>query len=81
MRTKLARVLAVALVMGVWLGIAAVGLGAEGAAPAAAPAAAEKEILPEALQFLHVGWFIVHLVAIPVVFIIGYVVGKKAAAK
>ncbi len=42
---------------------------------------ADTEILPDALQFLHVGWWIVHVIAIPVVFLIGYAVGKSKAAK
>lgn len=38
-------------------------------------------VLPEPLQFLNYGWFIVHLLAIPVVFLIGMAVGKKRAGK
>ena len=35
-----------------------------------------QEILPEALHFLQWGWWVVHLVGIPVVFFIGMAVGK-----
>ncbi|MDD4890880.1 MAG: hypothetical protein PHU85_13245 [Phycisphaerae bacterium] len=34
-------------------------------------------LLPQSLQFLHVGWFVIHLIAIPVVFAIGFAVGKR----
>ena len=33
--------------------------------------------LPRTLQFLNLGWWIVHLVAIPLVLVIGMVVGKR----
>ena len=33
--------------------------------------------LPEVLEFPHVGWIVVHLIAIPVVFYIGWRVGRK----
>jgi len=35
--------------------------------------------LPETFGFLHPGWFLVHAVAIVVVFSIGFLVGKKKA--
>jgi len=35
--------------------------------------------LPRTLQFLQPGWFVLHLTAIPVVFIIGMAVGRKTA--
>jgi hypothetical protein len=35
--------------------------------------------LPETFGFLHPGWFLVHVVAIAVVFYIGFLVGKKKA--
>ena len=38
---------------------------------------ADADILPETLQFLGVGWFIVHIVAIPLVAYIGFAIGKK----
>lgn len=38
-------------------------------------------MLPEAFEFLNVGWWILHLIAIPVVFLLGFVVGKKKAKK
>ncbi len=45
-----------------------------------AEAAAENgELLPETFEFLHAGWWILYLVAIPVVFLIGFAVGKKKA--
>ncbi len=33
--------------------------------------------LPQTFQFLGLGWWIVHLIAIPVVFYIGMITGKK----
>jgi hypothetical protein len=35
--------------------------------------------LPETFGFLHPGWFVVHAVAIVVVFYVGYLMGKKKA--
>jgi hypothetical protein len=35
--------------------------------------------LPETLGFLHPGWFLVHAVAIVVLFYIGYLMGKRKA--
>jgi hypothetical protein len=35
--------------------------------------------LPETLRFLNPGWFILHLCAIPLVFLIGMAVGRKGA--
>jgi hypothetical protein len=40
----------------------------------------EGERLPEAFHFLNAGWWVVHIIAIPVLWIIGYAMGKKAAA-
>jgi hypothetical protein len=37
-------------------------------------------VVPEPLQFLNYGWFIVHLIGIPAVFLIGMFVAKKRAA-
>lgn len=42
---------------------------------------ANGELLPETFHFLEVGWWVVHLVAIPVVFIVGFLVGKRAGAR
>jgi hypothetical protein len=33
--------------------------------------------LPETLQFLNPGWFVLHLCAIPLVFLIGLAVGRR----
>ena len=33
--------------------------------------------LPRTMQFLQPGWFVLHLAAIPIVFIIGMAVGRK----
>lgn len=44
------------------------------------PILGNGEILPEALEFLNWGWWVVHVVAIVVVFLIGWGVGKKGAA-
>ena len=33
-------------------------------------------VLPESLQFLHGGWFVVHIIAIAVVFYLGYKLGR-----
>jgi hypothetical protein len=57
-------------------------LAAEQAAETTARAVQEAaanghELLPEALEFLRWGWWVVHLIAIPVVFLIGLSVGKK----
>ena len=38
---------------------------------------AAGEILPEAFHFLHVGWWVLHLIAIPLVFIVGFVLGGR----
>lgn len=35
------------------------------------------EVLPEALHFLNWGWWLVHLIAIPGMFLIGMAVGKS----
>ncbi len=43
------------------------------------PTLLAAEILPETFRFLHVGWFIVHLVAIPLALLIGYAIGKSQA--
>ncbi|HIJ73860.1 MAG TPA: hypothetical protein HPP83_07145 [Candidatus Hydrogenedentes bacterium] len=40
-----------------------------------------KEMLPETFHFLGLGWWVVHIVAIVAVFYIGYMFGKKGAAK
>lgn len=32
--------------------------------------------LPESFRFLRIGWWIVHIIGISVVFYIGYMVGK-----
>ena len=38
--------------------------------------------LPESLRFLNVGWWIVHIIAILVVYLIGFAVGlRRAKAK
>ena len=42
---------------------------------------AETEILPEAFQFLHVGWWIVHVIAIPLVLYIGFTLGRRCVLK
>lgn len=34
-------------------------------------------VLPEAFEFLNIGWWVLHLVAIPLVFFIGMAVGKR----
>ena len=34
-------------------------------------------LLPEPLHFLHFGWWILHVIAITVVFLIGFAVGKR----
>lgn len=36
-------------------------------------------MLPQTFRFLYLGWWIVHLVAIPLVFVLGFLVGRKAA--
>jgi len=36
--------------------------------------------LPETFHFLHLGWWIVHVIAIAVVFYIGLSVGRKKRA-
>lgn len=38
-------------------------------------------MLPETFHFLGLGWWVVHIVAIVAVFYIGYIFGKKGAAK
>ena len=35
------------------------------------------DLLPETLGFPNVGWIILHLIAIPLVFFIGWKVGRK----
>jgi hypothetical protein len=37
--------------------------------------------LPDTLRFGNVGWFILHLCAIPLVFLIGMALGKKQAVE
>jgi len=39
-----------------------------------------EELLPETFEFLRLGWWIVHIIAIAVVFMIGWAVGKKKGA-
>ncbi len=34
-------------------------------------------LLPESFRFLNVGWWIVHLIAIPLVFLIGWFLARK----
>lgn len=38
---------------------------------------ANGEMLPETFHFLGLGWWIVHIISIPVVGYIGYVIGKR----
>ncbi len=38
-------------------------------------------VVPEPIQFLNWGWWVIHLIGIPVVFLIGMTVGKKRAGK
>ncbi|MFP4057485.1 MAG: hypothetical protein ACLF0G_11505 [Candidatus Brocadiia bacterium] len=38
----------------------------------------EGEVLPETFHFLQLGWWVVHIIAIPLVGFIGYTMGKKA---
>jgi hypothetical protein len=38
---------------------------------------AKGDILPETLRFLGAGWWIVHIIAIPLVGCIGFMIGKK----
>ncbi|MFW6161325.1 MAG: hypothetical protein ACODAJ_01070 [Planctomycetota bacterium] len=40
----------------------------------------EGEILPETLHFLQPGWWVLHIIAIIVVWLIGFTMGKKKAA-
>jgi len=35
--------------------------------------------LPETLEFLHLGWWVIHIVGVVVVFYIGFLTGKKKA--
>jgi hypothetical protein len=42
-------------------------------------AEAEHELLPETFEFLNLGWWILHLVGIPVVFLIGFLVGRRGS--
>jgi len=42
---------------------------------------ANGDLLPETFQFLNLGWWIVHVIGIVVVFLIGLAAGKKCAAK
>jgi len=42
---------------------------------------ADAEILPETFGFLGVGWWVVHVIAIPLVGYLGYLIGKRGAAK
>ena len=37
--------------------------------------------LPDTLRFLNGGWWLLHLVAIPTVFLIGFAIGGKRGAK
>ena len=37
----------------------------------------EVELLPESLHFLNWGWWVIHAIAIPLVFLIGVCVGKR----
>jgi hypothetical protein len=41
----------------------------------------EGEMLPETFHFLNLGWWVLHVLAIPALFLIGYLVGRKGAAK
>lgn len=45
------------------------------------PILGNGELLPESWQFLRWGWWVVHLVAIPLVFFIGFLVGKRKGGK
>jgi hypothetical protein len=38
-------------------------------------------ILPTPLWFLHWGWLVVHVIAIPVVYYIGYRMGQRKASR
>ncbi|MFP4053052.1 MAG: hypothetical protein ACLFV7_04220 [Phycisphaerae bacterium] len=42
---------------------------------------ASRDMLPETLHFLNLGWWIIHVVAIVVVGAVGYALGRKNAAK
>jgi hypothetical protein len=37
-------------------------------------------VVPEPIQFLNWGWWIIHVIGIAVVFVIGMTVGKKGKA-
>ena len=37
----------------------------------------DEHNIPEAIWFLHWGWWIIHLVGIPLVFTVGYMVSKR----
>ena len=45
------------------------------------PMLAGGEILPETLEFLNLGWWIVHVVGIALVGFVGFTMGKKCAKK
>lgn len=34
-------------------------------------------VVPEPIQFLNWGWFVIHIIGISVVFLVGMAVGKK----
>ena len=42
---------------------------------------ANGDMLPETLEFLNTGWWIVHIVGTVVWLAVGFVLGKKSAAK
>jgi len=35
------------------------------------------ELLPETFHFLHLGWFLLHIIAIPLTLYIGYLISRK----
>jgi hypothetical protein len=40
----------------------------------------DQHDIPEAIWFLHWGWWIIHLVGIPLVFGLGYLAAKRCCA-
>lgn len=44
------------------------------------PMLADADILPESFQFLNLGWWAIHIIAIPLVFYIGYALGRRKGA-
>ena len=36
------------------------------------------ELLPETFHFLHLGWWILHIIAVAVALYVGFLLGKKA---